>query len=411
MVPKNLIKILTPLLITGLFSCSKKEKTDLDLQGRYHAKLDIGDHIVPFFFDLTQSEEKWAASIINGTEVLDYDEVYVKGDSIIIMMGIFDAEIKALINNDGSLSGDFVKNNTTGYRIPFTANQENTQRFSTEDGPEYDFSGTWKTVFTNEKGVAYDAIGIFEQEGNQIRGTFLTKLGDYRFLDGNVEGHTFYLSAFDGSHVFYFEGKLRGGEQLEGKFRSGPKYMESFTASRDEDFVLPDAYSLNYLKSGFDSFTFSFPDLEGNLVSLEDEVFDNKVVLVQLFGTWCPNCMDEMKFLAEWYKNNNHRGVEIIALAFESKPDFEYASSRVEKAKKRLNADYTFLIAGESNKEKASEALPALNQVIAFPTLIYIDKSGRLVKIHTGFNGPGTGIYYDQWVESHEKLINELLEQ
>jgi hypothetical protein len=98
-------------------------------------------------------------------------------------------------------------------------------------------------------------------------------------------------------------------------------------------------------------------------------------------------------------------------LAFESKPEFDYASTRVKKTINRLNANYTFLIAGVSDKEKASEALPALNEVLAFPTLIYIDKKGKVRKIHTGFTGPGTGDYYDRWVAEHENLVNELLEE
>jgi len=410
MTQKNLLKILFLLLPVGLFSCNEKQKNQSEMQGKYHAVLNIGDHVVPFFLNLNRVGEKWTAEILNGEEVLDYDEVYLNEDSVKIVMGVFDAEIRAKVNTDGSLSGEFVKNNVAEYRIPFEATTKTGQRFPTVTDPQTDFSGKWRTVFKDEKGNTYDAIGVFEQEGKQIKGTFLTKLGDYRFLDGNVEGNTFYLSAFDGSHVYYFEGTLSDGEQLEGKFRSGPRYGESFTAVRDDTFELPDAYSLNYLNPGFDKFTFSFPDLEGKLVSLEDEAYKDKVVLVQLFGTWCPNCMDETKFLADWYKNNQARGVEIIALAFESKPDFDYASTRVAKTRTRLGADYTFLIAGESNKEKASQALPALNQVIAFPTLLYIDRSGNVVKIHTGFNGPGTGDYYQQWVESHEKLINELLE-
>lgn len=409
MIQKKLAIILVTLYWLGLFSCTEKQNTEFELEGIYLAKLDIGVDEVPFFLHIRGQTEKWSAEIINGKEVLDYDEVYINGDSIKIMMGIFDAEIRAKVDQDGSLRGEFIKNNTVGYSLPFTANQGNYQRFVTSQAPAYDFSGKWKTVFVKEDGQSYDAVGIFEQIDNQISGTFLTKLGDYRFLDGNVEGNTFYLSAFDGSHVYYFEGSLDERGDLVGKFRSGPKYKESFTASRDEDFELPDAYSLNYLNPEYKNFSFTFPDVEGKMVSLEDEAFQGKVVLVQLFGTWCPNCMDETKFLAEWYKNNKDRGIEIIALAFESKADFDYASGRVKKAMSRLGADYTFLVAGESNKQKASEALPALNQVIAFPTLIYLDKQGQVRKIHTGFNGPGTGIYYEEWVKEHNQLIDELL--
>lgn len=254
-------------------------------------------------------------------------------------------------------------------------------------------------------------MGIFSQDGKNIRGTFLTNLGDYRYLEGNVEGNTFKLSTFDGSHLYFFTGTLSEEGSIEGLFRSGPRSKETFQAVRDEAFELPDAYSFNYLKEGYDRLTFTFPDVDGNHVSLDDPKFQGKVLLVQLFGTWCPNCMDETKFLAPWYEANKDKGVEVIGLAFEAKPEFEYASERVRKSTDKLGANYTFLIAGVSNKSKASEALPALNQVIAFPTLIYIDKSGKVRKIHTGFNGPGTGEYFTQWVEEHENLVRDLLDE
>jgi thiol-disulfide isomerase/thioredoxin len=392
-----------------LFSCNEVPKTNHNLEGIWQAELDIDPDVVPFSFSLKKSGEKWQAEIYNAEEVLLYDEVLQIGDSLIIHMGIFDSAIKSTIQPDGSMKGVFVKNHIEGYIIPFAAKKGTATRFPVSHASPKDFSGKWKTVFENASGKQYDAIGVFKQKENQITGTFLTTLGDYRFLEGNINGDTFYLSAFDGSHVYLFSGKKLEDGSIEGEFRSGPLYIESFTAVRDDDFELPEAYSLNYLKEGYEKLSFSFPDLEKNHVSLDDTQFNNKVVLVQLFGTWCPNCMDETRFLADWYKKKKDLDIEIIGLAFESKEDFEYASTRVKKTKEKLNAEYTFLIAGVSNKEKASEALPALNQVIAFPTLIYIGRDGNVKKIHTGFSGPGTGVYYERWIEEHEKLVDRLL--
>jgi thiol-disulfide isomerase/thioredoxin len=393
-----------------LISCSEVLKANPNFEGIWQAELDIGTDIVPFSFGLKKSGEKWRAEIYNAEEALLYDEVLQIGDSLIIQMGIFDSAIKSSIQPDGSIKGVFVKNHIEGYSIPFAAKKGTATRFPVFHTSPKDFSGKWKTVFQNESGKKYDAIGVFKQKENQITGTFLTTLGDYRFLEGNINGDTFSLSAFDGSHVYLFSGKKQEDGSIEGEFRSGPLYIESFTAVRDDDFELPEADSFNYLKEGYEKLSFSFPDLERNLVSLDDAQFNNKVVLVQIFGTWCPNCMDETKFLADWYRKKKELDIEIIGLAFESKEDFDYASTRVKKTKEKLNAEYTFLIAGVSNKEKASEALPALNQVIAFPTLIYIGRDGNVKKIHTGFSGPGTGVYYERWIEEHEELVNRLLE-
>jgi hypothetical protein len=117
--------------------------------------------------------------------------------------------------------------------------------------------------------------------------------------------------------------------------------------------------------------------------------------------------MDETRFLTEWYAKNNHRGIEIIGLAYEQKADFNYASARVKKMKEKLGVPYEVLIAG--TQANASQTLPALNRVIAFPTTIFVGKDGRVKHIHTGFSGPGTGIYYEQQKERFNEIVNQLV--
>lgn len=398
------------LLTIVLFGCQNNPSEQLNFPEKYLVKLDISPDNIPFELALKKSGEKWYAEVYNAEEILSFDEVLVKNDSLFISMGVFDADLKAKIQSNGELTGIFVKNYLNDYEVAFTAQVSQGQRFPINKTPEVDFTGRWKATFEKDDDN-YDAIGVFEQKGDRITGTFMTKLGDYRYLEGNVSGKEFFMSTFDGSHAYLFKGEMGEDGTISGEFRSGPNYKETFSASKNSTFELPDAYSLNYLTEGYDKLEFTFPDVDGNEVSLSDEQFQEKVVLVQLFGTWCPNCMDETRFLGSWYDKNKDSGVEIIGLAFESKADFDYASNRVKKTKQKLEANYTFLLAGESSKEKASLALPALNQVIAFPTLIYIDKKGKVRHIHTGFNGPGTGVYFENWVEEHNNLIKELLSE
>ncbi|MFN3801477.1 peroxiredoxin family protein [Belliella pelovolcani] len=407
---KNIrLLILATIIITAACNTSKNDSTT-DLAGIWHAELDMAPDVLPFGLELIQSGEKWRAVLINAEERLEIEGIRVSSDSVWIPLGIFDSDIKAVITKTGELKGSYIRNYASDYIMPFSASKSSERkRFNTSEPPSTDFSGRWKTVFQDNSGKTYEAIAVLDQAGDRITGTFLTALGDYRFLEGNVSGDTFYLSAFDGSHAFFFQGDVLDDGSLQGRFRSGPRYKETFIAVRDEEFELPDAGSLTYLNEGFETLDFTFPDTDGKMVSIQDEQFKDKVVLVQLFGTWCPNCMDETKYLAPWYEQNKARGIEIIGLAFESKPEFDYASKRVKNAAERLGANYNFLIAGVSNKEKASQALPALNSVVAFPTLIYIDKKGKVRHIHTGFNGPGTGGLYDRWIEEHESLVNRLL--
>ena len=121
--------------------------------------------------------------------------------------------------------------------------------------------------------------------------------------------------------------------------------------------------------------------------------------------------MDETQFLAPWYDKNRDRGIEVIGLAYERKADFGYASERVKTMAEKMGVNYDVLIAGTSEKGSASKSLPMLNDVMAFPTTIYIGKDGKVKKIHTGFTGPGTGEYYERFITDFNETVNGLLKE
>lgn len=388
-----------------LINCSTKP-TELKT-GVWRGEVEMQDHKLPFGLEIQKTGDSYTASVVNAGEKITLDEMSVIGDSVRIVMHIFDSEIRAKIEGD-KLVGSFVKNYDLTATLPFVATYGDTYRFvKSEETAAVDFSGTYQLTF-NTIGKPYPSVGIIKQTGNSVEGTFLTPTGDYRYLQGNVVGNELLLSTFDGNHSFVFTAHFEG-DSIKGNFYSGKKSLEDWKGVRNEHAVMPNAESLTYLKEGYKTLDFSFPDLTGKNVSLNDERFKNKVVILQIFGTWCPNCMDETKFLAPWYDANKDRGVEILGLAYERKPDFAYASNRVAIMKKKLNVNYDFVIAGVNDKEKAAETLPALNHVLSFPTTIFIGKDGNVKHIHTGFTGPGTGIYYDQFKDRFNQIVNACL--
>lgn len=403
---KNLISL---LLISLLFGCNSNLQKSVNFEGEWHSYLDLGEDQLPFWMTLEKSGDQWTAFLINDQEKLAVPDVTIKGDSIHIIMNAFDSEVFAKLENDGVIRGRYQRNYQENYKSKFVAERNIETRFPVLEKPKSDFTGKWEFEFTRSDSSTYKAIGVFEQAGNKITGTFLTNLGDYRFLEGNVSGDTFFLSAFDGGHAFFFTGSEGKSGIVKGRFRSGPIYFQTFSAVRNEYFELPENTELTQLEEGYETLDFSFPDTNGKIVSLSDSIFQDKIVLVQLFGTWCANCMDETNFLAPWYEENKAKGIEVVALAFESKPDFDYAVGRLKKHAERFDVPYPQLIAGVSKKEEAAKSLPALKEVLAFPTLIYMDKNHIVRKIHTGFSGPGTGEYYAKWIEEHKLFIDKLL--
>jgi thiol-disulfide isomerase/thioredoxin len=383
--------------------------------GIWRGVLTISNQELPFLMEVTQNKEgKKIAYLLNGEEKILLDDITVTGDSVKIPLHIFEADLKAHLNDqqDG-LKGKWTGYNLEGsFEVPFSAKYGQNYRFSRNPKKaKQNYAGKWQVVFKNDDGTIEDAIGVFEQQGNHLKGTFLSPTGDYRYLDGEVAGDELRLSTFDGSHAYLFKASPDRSGQLQGKFYSGKSSLSTWTATRNEQAELPAADTLTYLKKGYDKLSFRFPDLNGKTVSLTDPKYQGKVVVVQLMGSWCPNCMDETAYLAPFYTKNKNRGVEIIGLAYEQSPEFEQAKKRLEKLKNRFAIEYDLLVAGTRDKEAAARTLPMLNHVLAFPTTIIVDKKGDVRKIHTGFSGPGTGRYYAEFVQDFERTINKLLQE
>lgn len=400
----------TFLVISASFFWGCKPATPEIRVGTWRGVLKVQGQELPINFRVaTDSARGFDVYLKNAKEEILLDEVAFKNDSVDFVLHVFDAQLRVAVNGD-SLNGFFILNYRDNYRVPFKAAFGQDYRFAPTESnaTATNFSGKYQVLFVNEVDTT-QAIGLVTQDGSYAEGSFLTPTGDYRFLEGGVFNDTLYLSTFDGNHTYLFKAFKQNDTTLIGDYWSGKTFHQTWTGVKNENASIPNPESLTYLKKGYEKIEFSFPDVNGNKVSLTDEKFKNKVVILQLSGSWCPNCMDETKFLVPWYNKNKDRGVEILGLAYERKDDFAYASERVKKMQAKWNIPYDFVIAGVNDKEKAAETLPALNRVVAFPTTIFVGKDGKVKHIHTGFEGPGTGIYHQQFIERFNQIINELL--
>ncbi|MFL0354385.1 TlpA disulfide reductase family protein [Xanthomarina sp. GH4-25] len=404
----RIISLLSLLII--LVSCKEETKQLKILQtGTYKAFLKVNDSVnLPFVFEVL-SESKF--QIFNAEEVIFVDEVTYRNDSVFIKPPVFDSYIAAKITDTG-LEGSYIKDDLNR-TVPFAAVYGETKRFETVDKARTDVSGIWEATFSPDiEADRYIAKGVFKQDNNKVTGTFRTTTGDYRYLEGVLDGNQLKLSTFDGSHAFLFTATVTDSS-MQGMFYSGNHFKEPFSAKRNDVYELPDANDLTFLKEGYEKVAFSFPDENGNMVSLDDVRFKNKVVLVQIMGTWCPNCLDESKYLTSYYKNNKNKAFEIVGLAFEYTKTEDQAFANIQRLKKRLNIEYPVLLAqfGTASKVSAQEKLPMLNHVLSYPTTIFIDKTGVVRKIHTGFNGPATGDKYTEFVNEFESFVKDLIQE
>jgi len=402
-------------MIISIVSCTTKSSGPPKLkEGMWRAMLTLDTTrgiYLPFNFEVKYKDTGYVFTIINGEEKIVVDEIATKDKAIVFQAPVFDSQV----------IGEFTDEEMTGlwlnyarrekYVIDFYATYGQAFRFKENCTTTKDIAGRWKVLFSKGTKDETAAIGVFKQNGSNVQGTFLTETGDYRYLDGCIDGDTLMLSCFDGAHAFLFNAVIEGDNSMTGEFWSGIHHNEKWTAEKNDSFQLPNADSLTVLKPGYKNLSFSFPSINGDTVSLSDEKYKGKVVIVQVMGSWCPNCKDETAWLAEIHNKYNSQGLEVIALAFEKARDNYIAVKNIKKLKDYYGAKYDFLLAGPADKTKAGETLSVLNHIIAFPTTIFIDKKGVVRKIHTGFSGPGTGEEYDKFTKEMDVFLKILLEE
>ncbi|MGI9308323.1 MAG: TlpA disulfide reductase family protein, partial [Gammaproteobacteria bacterium] len=299
------------------------------------------------------------------------------------------------------------------HRLPFSASHGDTYRFFAKPPASWAaLNGTWETTleFANPERTVR-AIATFQQQDADIRGTVRTRSGDYRFLTGIVRDRDLFLSTFDGQGSQLWLATLGEDGVLRGSFDTLTSGQSKWSARRNPDARLEDPATLTWLLPGYERLQFSFPDLDGTKVSLADSQFENKVVLVVIAGSWCPSCHEEVQFMAPLYDEFRDQGLEVVYLMFEYSAVFDEVKEQILAYQKRYDIQHPILFAGDAAKDTRNRALPMLSPIVAFPTTIFIDRSGKVRKIHTAFPGAATGTAHTEYkIETRayvEKLLHE----
>jgi thiol-disulfide isomerase/thioredoxin len=391
------------------FSCKQNEQ-----RSKIFRAVIVREDSLPVVFNILQELKgdsiQWV--IINAGEKLTVDDIEQKGDSLLVNLPFFEAKLNLQKTGNG-YQGIWYKRTSIGDQsVPIKIEESSERLVLSGAKAKYNVSGRWSVVFTKADGKEYNAIAEFDQLGDSLRGTFLTATGDYRYLEGVVKNDSLVMSTFDGTHAYFFSAKImHDGKIGRGVFASGPSYKEIWVAVKDSLGSIDESKAQMQLKGVENKLHFRFPDLDSNLVGIADERFKNKVVVVQILGSWCPNCMDETAFLSEYYSKNASRGVEIIGLAYEYINDFAIARKNLMRFKNKFNVQYPMLITGVTSADslRTEKTLPEMTQIKAFPSMILIGKDGAVRKTHAGYAGPATGIHHQAFKKKFQEDIDALL--
>jgi thiol-disulfide isomerase/thioredoxin len=382
--------------------------------GTWRAQLASPGGELSFGLDVTSSRGKLAVAIRNGDESIEVPAPRIEGDELVLDMGHYDSMVRAKIAPDGRrMDGEWKKRSGDDRvtRLVFAARRSSAAETSDAPAPAAraaSVDGKWAAKFSSSDDPA---VGVFRMRSpTRVDGTFLTTTGDYRYLAGTWTDGRLRLACFDGAHAFLFDARLQPDGTLKGDFWSGDRWHETWTATRDANAALPDTYGRAHWNADFGLATLAFPDLDGKERSLADPAFAGKARIIQILGSWCPNCHDETHYLADLYRRDQARGLSIVGIAFELSGDFSHDAQQVRLTRDRHGATYPMLLA-TATRDKAREALPALGGLFAFPTTIFLHRDGRVRAVHSGFSGPATGEEFSKLKVEFEKIVDELIDE
>lgn len=398
--------LLSVALLLGITACAPSSPV---ADGKYRAVLALPGGDLPFTMTIATTNHLTTAAIINGAETVRIEEVETRGNTVVLRMPGYENRIEMTPTADG-YRGDalMVRPGGNTVKLPFVATRGQTWRFSpVASGDAISVGGRWALTVSDGTGPASPVIAELEQVGTHVTGTILDPTGDHRFLEGEVHGSELMLSRFDGGSAFLYHATVDADGVLSGTWWSGAWSVMHLSGHKDDQATLADPAASKTVGA----LSFAFPDLDGHTVSLADEHFHGKVVVVTLGGSWCPNCHDEAAFLAPLYAERHASGLEILSLQFEHFANSAEAIAANRRFVKTFNITWPVLIAGISKRDDAASKLPGLGEIYAFPTTLVIDRHGKVRKIHTGFSGPATGSHYEAFKAQFTELVDQLLRE
>jgi thiol-disulfide isomerase/thioredoxin len=373
------------------------------LSGPWRSELDLAGGPLRFAIEVDSVGPGTAARLCNGESCQPFSSLRRVGDTVVFELADYAATITATLQGD-SLIGAYTNVGNRGPRtIPFRAWRG---RWPVEPGPQ-GLPGTWDAWF-GTPGHETPRVLEFQNSSLGLEGTVLSNSGDYGAFWGGASGTRFAMGHFDGSFVYLMTGELVG-DTLKGVFHAGLRSETPFFATRSKGGSPLKPPTEVTTADTTVPFRFAFPDLGGVVVTNDDPRFKGKVVLVDVFGTWCPNCHDAAPTLLELYRRFHDQGFEIVSLAYEVSGDSAVDGQLVRRFRDKFGIPWPILLAGLNDTELTAASLPQLQGFTAYPTLIFLDRAGRVRTIHAGFYGPATGEQYAKLRHDLVTYVEQLL--
>jgi len=389
------------------------------------ARAGVSDsYAVPFGLLIEHTPGGLSGALLNGSDRIGFSSVEQQGSKITMRLDQYDAALTlhCIAGNTActALEGEYVRQRgsaATHFEVSARCLTTTTTAAASEDGPLLSIAGDWLFNFTDASGKAHskpDTPAHFTQDTRHIEGTIAPVSGDFGMLSGSLGGGKegkLDLSRFDGIHAVRLEGHIVSPDHLEGVFHVAPGEPLKFVALRAPSSQgFKEAEQLTSVDNPSEPFRFHGLDASAATITQDNEVFRGKVVVVDIFGTWCPNCHDEAPVLQGLYAKYHSRGLEIVGLSYEYVDDFARSQRLIGIYRRKYSIAFPLLLAGTTDPGEIAKTLPQLRNFGAYPTSIFLDRHGRVRLIHAGFSGPATG-RLEEVQQDFERTIVKLLDE
>ena len=372
------------------------------VQGRWDAVVVVNDVEIPFRFDIVEGTSGVSGAFFNGDERIESTSGRFHDRALTLSYDHYATRLEATLV-DGRLEGRYERARGTPY--PFRATPAVASAGAPGDVPS--IAGLWHIPVKSSKGEAAWRF-IVHQSGAEMSAAILRVDGDTGALTGRYQDGKFVLSHFSGQRPVLMEVTL----EPDGTLAMLQNRRTQMTAVREEEAAKrrvaapTDPSRHSYSRNNAEPFRFSFPDADGHVVSHADERFRNKVVIVSITGTWCPNCHDEAPFLTELYQTYRALGLEVVALSFEEEAQLQNPA-RLRAYAERYGIEYPMLLAGVP--DELAEKVPQIENLNSFPTTIFLSRDGRVRDVHAGFPSKASGRFYTETRDELRRKVEDLL--
>jgi len=370
--------------------------------GLWDASVLVNGVQIPFPFELSANGETAQGAFFNGDDPVRSTDGRFSAGSLSLRFAHYGSQLQATWS-DGTLTGAYGRIGKPPYA--FQARPHVAPAPSTGKVPN--IAGQWEIAVKSAKGESAWRFFV-RQAGASVTASILRVDGDTGALSGRYHDGKFVLSHFSGARPLLLEVTPKADGTLSLLQNGSTQYdaLKSKQARARNLPLPPDPSRWTSVKDPSQPLRFSAPDLNGKTVTESDPRFEGKVVLVNVMGSWCPNCHDEAPVLEELYKTYRARGLEVVSLSFEDAEQLK-DPARLRAFIAAYGLDYTVLLGGEPSE--VSSKLPQAVNLSTWPATFFVARSGLVRGAHAGFASKATGTAHAELKAELRATVEKLL--